>query len=372
MKTKKSLSGFAAGEAGRENNCLQNIPPLESACQPSVVLSKKDMESVRHSWQSTAKKFASESISPGQDSPDEKPAQRKKSPYLVIAISDFLAAKLPPRENILNPWLPKQGLAMIHSKRGIGKTFMALNIAYAVSCGGKFLSWEAPQAVGVLYLDGEMPAGVIQRRLANIVNSNEHEPQKPFFYMSPDLQKQAMPDLGTIAGQEAVNKHLSDIELVIVDNISTLSRYGKENDASSWLPLQEWCLKLRAAGRSVLFIHHSGKGGFQRGTSRREDILDTVINLRHTQDYEPSSGACFEVHFEKSRGIYGADVEPFEARLSDGVWTTKSIKRSAYEKTVRLIKDGYSQKEIGEEIGKTKGYVSKLVRQAKEKGDCLE
>ena len=304
-------------------------------------------------------------VQPGQEQAKPEPLS-----YSVIDISDFLAKELPPRENILAPWLPRQGLAMIHSKRGIGKTFMALNIAYAVACGGKFLSWGAPQPAGVFFIDGEMPANVIQKRLASIIGSNELEPKKPLFIMTPDLQSQGMPDLGTIAGQEAVNKHLTDeIELIIVDNISTLSRYGKENDAASWLPLQEWSLKLRAQGKAVLFIHHSGKGGFQRGTSRREDILDSVLCLRHTQDYEPTQGACFEIHFEKSRGIYGADVEPFEARLENGVWTMKSIKHSAYEKTVKLTKDGYSQKEIADEIGKTKGYISKLVRQAKEKGD---
>jgi len=128
-------------------------------------------------------------------------------------------------------------------------------------------------------------------------------------------------------------------------------------------------LRLRAQGKSILFIHHSGKTGLQRGTSKREDILDTVINLRHTQDYEPTQGACFEVHFEKSRGIYGPDVEPFEAKLEDGVWTMKSIRSSSLEKVIRLTKDGYSQKEIGDEIDKSKGYISKLIRQAKEEGD---
>ena len=47
---------------------------------------------------------------------------------------------------------------------------------------------------------------------------------------------------------------------------------------------------------------------------------------------KPSQGACFEVHFEKSRGIYGADVEPFEAKLEDGVWTTKSIRKTCTKK----------------------------------------
>ena len=320
--------------------------------KPVVKLSKEEMKSIAGSWKAALKK------------------EETELSYSVISLADFLALELPPRENILSPWLPRQGLAMVHSKRGIGKTFAALNIAYAVASGGSFLRWQAPRPAGVLFLDGEMPTNVIQRRLAEIVRYNELEPQRPFLYMTPDLQSQGMPDLGTVTGQEAVNKHITeDIELIIIDNISTLSRYGKENEAASWLPLQEWALKLRAQGKAVLFIHHSGKGGLQRGTSRREDILDTVISLRHTQDYEPSQGACFEVHFEKSRGIYGPDVEPFEARLEDGFWTVKSIKRSAYEKAVRLIREGYSQKEVGDEIGKSKGYVSKLVRQAKEKGD---
>jgi len=317
-----------------------------------TVLTRQEMESVANSWKAALKK------------------EETELSYSVISLANFLALELPPRENILSPWLPRQGLAMVHSKRGLGKTFAALNVAYAVASGGSFLRWQAPRPAGVLFIDGEMPANVIQRRLAEIVRYNELEPQRPFLYMTPDLQSQGMPDLGTVAGQEAVNKHITeDIELIIIDNISTLSRYGKENEAASWLPLQEWALKLRARGKSVLFIHHSGKGGLQRGTSKREDILDTVISLRHALDYEPSQGACFEVHFEKSRGIYGKDVEPFEARLEDGLWTTKSIRASSLEKVIRLTKEGYSQKEISEEIGKNKGYISRLIKQAREKGD---
>jgi hypothetical protein len=320
----------------------------------------------------TILKTKSETIETEPERPHSGPNstdQDNKSPYSVIDIYEFLAMELPPRDNILAPWLPRQGLAMIHSKRGIGKTFMALNIAYAVACGAAFLRWEASQPAGVLYIDGEMPGNVIQERLAQIVKSNELVPEKALLLMSPDLQEQAMPDLSTSEGQKAVNGYLSqDIELIILDNISTLSRSGKENEAQSWLPLQEWALRLRAQGKSILFIHHSGKTGLQRGTSKKEDILDTVINLRHTVDYEPMQGACFEIHFEKSRGIYGADVEPFEVRLEDGLWTMKDLKTSTLEKVIRLTKDGCSQKEIAEELGKNKGYISRLVKQAKESG----
>jgi putative DNA primase/helicase len=61
---------------------------------------------------------------------------------------------------------------------------------------------------------------------------------------------------------------------------------------------------------------HAGKGGAQRGTSKREDVLDTVIVLRHPDDYSPSDGARFEVHLDKARGVYGEQAQPFEAQLT--------------------------------------------------------
>ena len=78
-----------------------------------------------------------------------------------------------------------------------------------------------------------------------------------------------------------------------------------------------------------MFIHHSGKDGNQRGTSKREDILDTVISLKSPIDYHSSQGARFEVHFEKARHLYGEDINPFIATLrndnSQQYWTAKPL-----------------------------------------------
>jgi len=46
------------------------------------------------------------------------------------------------------------------------------------------------------------------------------------------------------------------------------------------------------AGKSVFFVHPAGKSGTQRGSSRKEDVLDTVINLRRPPDYSPDRN-CF-------------------------------------------------------------------------------
>ena len=81
---------------------------------------------------------------------------------------------------------------------------------------------------------------------------------------------------------------LGDAEVVLFDNVSTLFRTGQENEAESWAPVQNWLLKLRREGRTVVIIHHSNKAKAQRGTSKREDVLDTVLNLRAPSDYEPS------------------------------------------------------------------------------------
>ncbi len=49
-----------------------------------------------------------------------------KPKLIAIGINDFLLKKLPPREFIIQPCLPKQGLVMIYAKRGVGKTYFAL------------------------------------------------------------------------------------------------------------------------------------------------------------------------------------------------------------------------------------------------------
>jgi putative DNA primase/helicase len=265
-----------------------------------------------------------------------------------LAIDEFLRLDLPPREMVLGPWLPEKGLAMIHSSRGVGKTHLALSAGYAVACGGSFLGFEAPKPRPVLYLDGEMPASTMQNRLALIVAGFESQPPEPGFFqlLSADVTDGGLPDLGTSEGQAEIDAAIGDAELIILDNLSALLRCGKENEAESWLPVQSWALAHRRAGRSILFIHHAGKGGLQRGTSRREDVLDSVIALRRPEDYRADQGARFEVHFEKARRFHGEDARSFEARYEErdgaALWTRTEIADAELTRVVGALRDGMS------------------------------
>ena len=298
---------------------------------------------------------------------EDKPAGAARKPYELLTVDDLLAANFPPRETVLAPWLPSKGLAMIYGPRGIGKTHLTLGCAYAIASGGTFLRWRAPVPRRVLVIDGEMPAVVLQERMARIVEAATEAPPDPSYLqlLAMDLQEGAF-DLGNEADQRAIEDDLVGIDVVIVDNISTLARTGRENEAESWLPVQEWALEQRRAGRSVVFIHHAGKGGAQRGTSRREDVLDTVIALKKPADSQADQGARFEVHFEKNRAFHGEDAKPFEAALGGGGWTMRDLADADLARVMVLTGEGMSVRQIAEETRIPKSRVSRLQQKARE------
>ena len=285
---------------------------------------------------------------------------------ITLTGAELLTKEFPPREMILSPWLPEKGLAMAFAERGIGKTWFALNIAHTVAGGGFFLGWSAPKARRVVYIDGEMPAAALKERYAVIVANSEFDaPEDTFRLVAADLQPDGLPDLANPDAQRFYDGVIADAALIVVDNLSTLCRALRENEADSWGPVQEWALRQRAAGKSVLLVHHAGKGGAQRGTSRKEDVLDTVIKLQRPVNYVPAQGARFEVHFTKSRGFFGEDAKAFEAWLQDGRWTIGEISNDDSIEALRAMQEkGLSLRDIGARVGVSKDKVRRKLKEA--------
>jgi putative DNA primase/helicase len=265
--------------------------------------------------------------------------------------------------------VPEQGLALLYAYRGVGKTYIALGIAAAVASAGSFLCWKAPRSRRVLYVDGELPAKTLQERSAMILAGLEGVEPAPgsLQFITPDVQQRPIPDLATPEGQRLIEPHLEGIALVVLDNLSALCRYGKENEGEGWLPVQDWALALRRRGISVLFVHHAGKNLAQRGTSRREDLLDTVFTLKHPANYNPNEGLRCEVHFEKTRGMLGDAAKPFEVRMDSGpdgraVWTMRRVEDVKRQEAASLQAAGMSLREIAEEMNISKSTVQRLLR----------
>ena len=291
-------------------------------------------------------------------------------------LHELAAMKFKPRQPLLSPWLNSQDLCMLFAARGIGKTHFALAASFAVATGGKFLSWEADQPRKVLYLDGELPGTVMQQRLLTHLPQKEPEPGY-FRVFTPDLlsMDDIMPDLATGEGQEAINAMIeSDTALIVLDNLSAWARGSRsENDAESWLPLASWILSLRRQGIAVLLIHHAGKAGQQRGTSKREDLLDCVIKLSRPIDYDPKQGARFEMEFTKARNLHGDAAEGLEVILtedSDGCasWSWTTLEGSTYQRVIDLANEGLSQSDIARELEVNRSTVNRHYRKAQEAG----
>jgi hypothetical protein len=285
--------------------------------------------------------------------------------FTPLDLDELLALDIPERGMVLDPIIPEKGLALLYAVRGTGKTHVALGIAHAVATGGRFLNWQAPKPRRVLLVDGEMPAADLRDRLKTIVSgTGVAAGPRMLQVLAGDLRDDGIGNLARPQVQSRLERCLHGVDLLILDNLASLIAGQRENDADSWTTMQQWLLRLRRRGVSVLVVHHAGKNGEQRGVSNREDLLDTSISLRRPSDYSPAEGARFEVHVAKGRGLRGRPALPFEAmletRADQATWTVKAIEDVESARVKALLADGLSIRDIAEETGIARSTVHRL------------
>ncbi len=360
------LSREVAIEHLSEWQLTKVLPPLDLEELSSIVTNAYNYSKEKNGIDSIAQIF--------EKSPDPKSLN-------VVNIAEFLSMQLPERDCIIEPILATQGLAMIYAARGVGKTYLSLFLSLSIANGSNVFGekWKVSKPCKVLYIDGEMSAKEMQMRIKKF-NISPKDPDN-FKILTRDLLgEKSMPNLAIESDQKILEKYIEDRDVIIIDNISTLCVSGKENEAESWRPTQLWALLQRSRGKSIIFIHHAGKGGNQRGTSHREDILDTVIKLQHPENYDRTQGARFEVHFEKTRSFAGEHARAFELNFEetkDGLaqWKIDNItndKSVEEEEVIRLSNQGFTQFKIAKELGLSQTKVSLILKEVKTKAKTVK
>jgi len=130
----------------------------------------------------------------------------------ILTAADLLAKKLPPRTDVLAPLLASDTAALVYGPSGIGKSFFALGVAWAVASGAAFLGWQAPRPRRVLYVDGELGAASLRERLALF------GPPPQRLTVSPhDLAAGPLLDLSEEDGIVRLMAAWDDPELVVLD-----------------------------------------------------------------------------------------------------------------------------------------------------------
>jgi len=278
--------------------------------------------------------------------------------------TELMVAALPERQPLLDPILASNSLALLYGPRGLGKTFVALGIAWAAASGASFLGWTASRPHRVLYIDGEMAAVDIRERLRLLGSA-----PPTLDFLIADLSSQSLPDLGYFEGQGRLQQAWGNPELVVLDNLSSLAGF-KSGDPDCWTELQRFLMLQRRRGRAVLVVHHANKQGKQRGTNRREDVLDLVMGLKRPADWQPGDGTRFEIHFDKARGLQGEAIEPIEAQLQTdhldvARWSWRPVRDSAFARLVALMQEGLNARQAGRELGLSTGTTYRLRNKAR-------
>jgi len=248
----------------------------------------------------------------------------------AITSTDLIKADISEPSPIITPWLHDGSITMIYGKRGVGKTWISSIIAVCVTRDNnvdvpKIGNWNVKRQAGVLYIDGEMDEYHSQKRLRLLTGRrmrDEHPGNRLTILSSSriatDYRQQIK--ISDKLWREAIYDYLAaddSYQLIILDNIASLTPGVDENDKSSWDPINEWMLSLRHLGVAVIFIHHAGKGGGQRGTSGREDNVDNIIKLGkgYAEGNYDSSAIFIDINFEKARNVESSKISPFGLKI---------------------------------------------------------
>lgn len=203
-------------------------------------------------------------------------------------------------ECILSPIISSGQVVWLFAPEKLGKTFLAMSIAYAVSKGNLAVcGWEAREPKKVLYIDGEMSGTGLNKIYSLVANgfSQENSDEGCFdsFLFAEDSE-----DYETILDPEWLEQYnsiLYQYDLIILDNYYSLNKNNKS--------LKEFFVFLRDLKKhnaAVLVVDHTNRSGELQGSIDKRRFADLGISLQYgTNQNEIVISYEFDRHGSTSR-----------------------------------------------------------------------
>ena len=242
----------------------------------------------------------------------------------VATMPVYERAPLPPGEWRIKGALPDAELVVLFGASGSGKTFVALDMAFAVAQG---LPWRGNKTKkGKVVIIAAEGAGGLNKRVkayAQHHGINLRDIEIHVITAAPNFLQEE-----DIAEVLAEIKALGDVALVVVDTLAQVTPGANENGAEDMgRALANLRLIREMAGATVMAIHHAGKDASKgsRGWSGIKAAADAQIEVIRHEDGQR------EIHLEKMKD--GEDGLRFGFRLetvelgpdADGDMTTSCV-----------------------------------------------
>lgn len=228
------------------------------------------------------------------------------------------------RQMVISPIISEGYLVWLYAEPKLGKTWLALTLAYAAARGNRTVCrWRTTDPIDVLYVDGEMLPDELQQSIDMIGASFGDQPgPPPFTTLCAHHQRDGVVDITSEDWQQAINDKLLGKRLLILDNFQSLT----DNGPAALTQIRPWLRKLAREGITVIVVDHTNRDGELQGSVTKERIANLTIAMQYPDDKAREEGRIL-VEFPRARRLRWEDAQPFQVRrtVTDRVFTFSVI-----------------------------------------------
>lgn len=233
----------------------------------------------------------------------------KESPLTRIMprpqeLLEMLSSETERREDIITGLLPVESLMVLYGVPKVGKTILAMNLAFHLAAGEDWHSLQIPKPRKVLYIIMEGGIQSLRSRLETIwLGAVSHDKGNLAIWAVPPL------DIMNPAHFAALETEIEAFgpDVIFVDPLIKIHRADENDNAGMQRVMDQMRTLITAKNRTMIIVHHASKtGNTARGASSIVGDADASLRLAW-EDREDHIGL---------RRLYFEDIRHVEAPMS--------------------------------------------------------